>query len=167
LHSKEGICFVAERGEKIYTKDGTPLPMFGAKAIFGVLENIPTDNVPKVFLPASENDPQIVLALMEELQQKFPRLHVIKTAHKEFLGLDINDGGVSKHLAMLEYSRLTNLDPKEIIGVGDSYNDYPLLSACGYKVAMGNAPKELIELADKIVGTQKEDGIIEVFELVK
>ena len=141
--------------------------MFGPKAEFGVLEEIPIDSVPKVFLPASKNDPTTVLRLFEEVKEKFPELHVIKTAHKEFLGIDINDGGVSKHLALLEYSRLMNLDPKEIIGVGDSYNDYPLLSACGFKVAMGNAPEELSEIADKIVGTQEENGIIEVLEFAK
>ncbi len=167
LHSKHGIYFAAERGRDIYTTDGTPHDMFGSKATFGVLQTMPHDGVPKVFLPASENKAEIVLQLFEEIQQKFPQLHVIKTAHKEFLGIDINDGGVSKHLALLEYSKLMNLDPKEIIGVGDSYNDYPLLSACGYKVAMGNAPEELVKVADKIVGTQEENGILEVFDLFK
>jgi 5-amino-6-(5-phospho-D-ribitylamino)uracil phosphatase len=167
LHTQDNIYFVAERGELIYTKQGVPHQMFGTKAKFGVLENISYDNVPKVFLPASKNDPQVVIELLNKLEKMFPQLHLIKTAHKEFIGMDINDGGVSKHLALLEYSKLMNLDPKEIIGVGDSYNDYPLLSACGFKVAMGNAPEELTEIADMVVGTQAEDGIIEVLNFVR
>lgn len=167
LHKKEDIYFVAERGAKIYTKNGKPNSMFGSKAIFGVLEDMLMDSVPKVFLPAGSNDNESVLEIFEEIKNLFPELHVIKTTHEQFIGIDINDGGVSKHLALLEYAGLMNLDPKEIVGIGDSYNDYPLLSACGYKVAMGNAPEELTEVADMIVGTQKENGILELFELMK
>lgn len=165
LHTKSNIYFAAERGTKIYTKNGEPNEMFGAKAEFESLDSIPFDNIPKVFLPAGNNEPQIVLNLLQELIDKFPQLHMIKTTHGKKIGIDINDGGVSKHVALLELSKLLHLEPKDIIGVGDSYNDYPLLSACGYKVAMGNAPTELIEIADLVVGTQAEDGILEVFKM--
>lgn len=70
-----------------------------------------------------------------------------------------------KLLALLEYSKLINLDPQHIVGVGDSYNDYPLLTACGYKVAIGNSPAELKEIADLVVGTQEDDGVVGVLEL--
>lgn len=166
LHSKSNIYFVAEREEKIYTPDGAKHSMFGNNAVFGVLKDIDLNNVPKVFLPPPENEPKIVLSLFEELQQKFPQLHIIKTGSETSLGLDINDTGVSKHLALLEYSKLMNLSPQEIVGIGDSYNDYPLLSACGYKVAMGNAPEELRQIADKIVGTQQNDGVLELFDFL-
>ena len=167
LHSKKDIYYAVERGEIIYTADGIPHELFGSKAKYGVLNDVPLDSVPKVFFPASKNTPITIIKLADELQMKFPQLHVIKTPYNEFLGIDITDGGVSKHLALFEYAKLMNLDPNEIIGVGDSYNDYPLLSACGYKVAMGNAPEELLEIADMVVGTQQEDGILEVFEFVK
>ena len=165
LQTKEDIYFVAENGKKIYTKNGQTLPMFGPMAEFDDLKNLPLEAVAKVFLPASENKPTKVLSLYEEAKKVFPQLHVIKTSYKEFLGLDITDGGVSKHTAILEYSKLTGLDPKEIIGVGDSYNDYPLLSACGYKVVVSNAPKELIDIADKIIPPQEDSGIIEVLKM--
>jgi Cof subfamily protein (haloacid dehalogenase superfamily) len=166
LHSKKNIYFVAEREEKIYTPNGVKHSMFGKNAVFGVLNDLELHNVPKVFLPPPENKPDIVLSLFEELQQKFPQLHIIKTGSKDSLGIDINDAGVSKHLALLEYSKLMHVSPQEIIGIGDSYNDYPLLSACGYKVAMGNAPEELAQIADKIVDTQHNDGILELFNSV-
>ncbi len=52
----------------------------------------------------------------------------------------------------------------EIIGVGDSYNDFPLLMACGLKVAMGNAAPELKEIADYIAPTVEEDGVVDVIK---
>jgi hydroxymethylpyrimidine pyrophosphatase-like HAD family hydrolase len=53
---------------------------------------------------------------------------------------------------------------EEIIGVGDSYNDYSLLMASGLKVAMGNAVKELKDVADYIAPSVDEDGLAEVIE---
>ena len=81
------------------------------------------------------------------------------------MGIDINDGGAGKHLALLEYLKLSGLDSADVLGVGDSYNDYPLLSASGIKVAMGNAPKELTEIADYVVGTQSENGMLDVIKI--
>ena len=165
LQAKEEIYFVAERGKKICTKNGRPLPMFGPMAEFDDIQNLPMDGVAKVFLPAAENKPEKVLTLHDEIKKAFPRLHTIKTSYKKFIGLDITDGGVSKHTAVLEYSKLTGLDPKEIVGVGDSYNDYPLLSACGYKAVIKNAPKELLDIADKVIPPQEENGIIDVLKM--
>ena len=45
-------------------------------------------------------------------------------------------------------------------------NDYPLLINCGYKIAMGNAPDSLKAIADLVVGTQAEDGLVEVVDTV-
>ena len=160
------ICFIAERGQIIYTKGAKPYAMFGPKARFGDLDKMPLENVPKVFLPPTENEPDQALSVYEKIKNEFPDLHVIKsTSGGGKYGMDINQGGVSKHLALLEYAQLLKLDPKEIIGVGDSYNDYPLLEACGLKVAMGNAPQELLEVADQVVATQAEDGILEVLAM--
>ena len=167
LGSKLGIFYAAERGEIIYTLGGKAYELFGPKAKFGELLELPLDNVPKLVMPASLNEPDVIVDLLEEISVTFPNLHTIKTTYKDFVGMDINDGGVSKHLALFEYAKLMKLSPEEIIGVGDSYNDYPLLSACGYKVAMRNAPQELLDIVDLVVGTQEEDGILELLSMVK
>lgn len=52
-----------------------------------------------------------------------------------------------------------NLLREEIIGVGDSYNDFPLLYACGLKVAMGNAADDLKKIADYIAPSVYDDGV--------
>lgn len=160
----ENVFFAAERGEFIYSKQGQAEKEFGANASFKNIEEMPLDTVPKIVvipvLPIEKAQ-----LLLEMLTNKFPDLHIVKITGRNGFGVDINDGGASKHIALLEYAKLMKLDPKEIIGVGDSYNDYPLLTACGLKIAMGNAPQELKDIADHIVGTQEENGIIEVLEL--
>lgn len=66
--------------------------------------------------------------------------------------------------SVLEITKLLGIKPKEVIGVGDGYNDYPLLSACGLKIAMGNAVSELKAIADFVVPPVEEDGVATVIE---
>jgi 5-amino-6-(5-phospho-D-ribitylamino)uracil phosphatase len=165
LQDYNDLFIAAERGKYIYTRDGVGDPQFGEGAEFKSLTDMPTDHVPKIMTPPF-NEEGIIVELVEKLINQFPNLHIVKTSSPEGIGLDINDGGAGKHLALLQYSKLMDLSPSEIIGVGDSYNDYPLLTACGVKVAMGNAPEELKEVADFVVGSQKEDGIAELIERV-
>lgn len=54
---------------------------------------------------------------------------------------------------------ILGIKPHEIIGVGDGYNDRPLLMGCGLKIAMGNAVEELKEIADDIAPSVDDDGL--------
>ncbi len=162
---EEELFFAAERGADIYSRDGKSQTEFGHIAPFKNIDQMPVDTVPKIIVPPIFPI-QTIEPLLEKLLHTFKDLHIVKTTSKYGVGIDINDGGAGKHIALLEYAKLMRLDPSEIIGVGDSYNDYPLLTACGLKVAMGNAPPELKEIADKIVASQENDGIIEVLELM-
>lgn len=53
---------------------------------------------------------------------------------------------------------------EECIGVGDGYNDFPLLMACGVKFAMGNAVEELKAVADFICPPVDQDGVATIIE---
>jgi HAD superfamily hydrolase (TIGR01484 family) len=70
----------------------------------------------------------------------------------------------TKQHGIIEVSKLLNIATKDIIGVGDGYNDFPLLMACGLKIAMGNADSELKKIADFIAPTVEEDGVATVIE---
>lgn len=61
-------------------------------------------------------------------------------------------------------AELLGVKTEELVGVGDGYNDYPLLSACGLKIAMGNAAEELKAIADFIAPSVDEDGVAVVIE---
>lgn len=76
----------------------------------------------------------------------------------------ISHAEATKQHGILEVAKLLNISTEEIIGVGDGYNDFPLLMACGLKVAMGNAVPDLKEIADYIAPTVEEDGVADVIE---
>ena len=55
--------------------------------------------------------------------------------------------GRDKGTAILEYFKLTGIDPKDCVCFGDSGNDLGMFRVCSTGICMCNAPKELIELS--------------------
>jgi HAD superfamily hydrolase (TIGR01484 family) len=78
--------------------------------------------------------------------------------------LNISHILATKQHAIFEAAKLLEIETHEIIGVGDGYNDFPLLMACGLKIAMGNAVSELKDIADYIAPNVEEDGVAHVIE---
>jgi hydroxymethylpyrimidine pyrophosphatase-like HAD family hydrolase len=76
----------------------------------------------------------------------------------------ISNSLATKQHGIIEVARLLNISTKDIIGVGDGYNDFPLLLACGLKIAMGNANEELKKIADFVAPSVEEDGVATVIE---
>lgn len=84
--------------------------------------------------------------------------------NKEKWALHISHINASKQFAVLRIAELLHIHPSEIIGIGDSYNDIPLLEACGLKVAMGNAVRDLKAIADYVAPSVDEDGLADIIE---
>lgn len=83
---------------------------------------------------------------------------------KDFYAIYITSGDATKQHAVVTLSETLGIPTEEMIGIGDHYNDFPLLMACGLKVAMGNAVDELKAIADYVVPTVEEDGVADVIE---
>ena len=78
-----------------------------------------------------------------------------------FFGADITSEKATKHTAVLEYLKILNLTPDEVVAIGDGPNDYPLFTACGFGIAMAKAPKELKEISGLVV-----NNIVEALEYI-
>ncbi|MFA5936743.1 MAG: HAD family hydrolase [Candidatus Paceibacterota bacterium] len=83
---------------------------------------------------------------------------------EKFIDVYFSNIKATKQHAIFKLCEILGVTHKEIIGVGDGYNDFSLLMPCGLKVAMGNAVKELKEIADYVTLPVEEDGIIDVIE---
>jgi len=81
-----------------------------------------------------------------------------------FACIDITRTDATKLHGIVEVAKLMGIQTHEMIGVGDGYNDFPLLMACGLKIAMGNAVPELKAIADFIAPSVEEDGVATVIE---
>jgi len=51
------------------------------------------------------------------------------------------------------------IDYKEVMSIGDSIMDLPVIERAGIGVAMGNAPDWIKEVADDVTGLSDEDGV--------
>jgi hydroxymethylpyrimidine pyrophosphatase-like HAD family hydrolase len=89
-------------------------------------------------------------------------LHKVPSWTKGKIGLLISHASSTKLHAVIKVAEMLNIKTNEIIGVGDGYNDFPLLMASGLKVAMGNAVPELKEIADYIAPGVDDDGVADV-----
>lgn len=113
--------------------------------------------------------PQVDIHRIDEYVGEFsvdPRIHVQKLTawDKKYMSLDISSAGASKLHGIVEVAKMLGIKTEEMIGVGDGYNDFSLLMACGLKIAMGNAVRELKAIADFIAPTVYDDGVATVIE---
>lgn len=90
--------------------------------------------------------------------------HKIKSWEKDMFAIQVGSLNATKQYGIFEITKILGIDTCEIIGVGDSYNDFPLLLACGLKVAVGNAAPELKEIADFVAPSVDNDGVAVVIE---
>jgi len=104
--------------------------------------------------------------LISAIQKDFKTVNCSKggSPNGNDLVVYISNGTATKQHAVQKFAQILSIDTSEIIAIGDHYNDFPLLMACGLKVAMGNAVPELKEIADYIAPTVKEDGVVDVIE---
>ena len=75
--------------------------------------------------------------------------------------VDFTRSGVDKALAAKQLARMWDVPLGEIAAAGDSYNDLPLLDACGWMVAMGNSAEDLRAIAHYVAPSVEEDGLAE------
>lgn len=78
--------------------------------------------------------------------------------------LEINKEGTDKGKAMLKLGELLGIKKEEIMACGDGMNDYEMLKAVGFAVAMENGHKRIKEIADYITATNDEDGVAKAIE---
>ncbi|MDX2037553.1 MAG: Cof-type HAD-IIB family hydrolase [Isosphaeraceae bacterium] len=65
----------------------------------------------------------------------------------------------SKWTAVLRLAELWGIAPEEICAVGDDHNDVPMIAGAGLGVAMGHAPREVLEVADHVTLSEEDDGL--------
>jgi len=94
-------------------------------------------------------------------------LSVHKTLSREghdLVHITVAHPEATKQHGILAIAEFLKISTHEIIGIGEGYNDFPLLMACGLKVAMGNAVEDVKAIADYIAPTVEEDGVADVIE---
>lgn len=120
----------------------------------------------------SENDgPHKILVMGEPVElDRFSKILKVKTNHQlsiyksKATYLEIMNGAATKKSAVDYLLKQYNVTAKEIIAIGDNYNDIEMLQIAGLGIAMGNAPEEVKAQADYVTFDNDSDGIFFALE---
>lgn len=101
--------------------------------------------------------------LLKELaKMKTISAHELMGYKANTVGIVVSHISATKQHAIYELAKILDIETHAIIGIGDSQTDFPLLMACGLKVAMGNAVEDLKAIADYIAPSVEKDGVADV-----
>ena len=72
--------------------------------------------------------------------------------------------GTTKASALSRLAKILDIQPSEIIAMGDANNDIEMLEFAGLGIAMGNASDHVKSLADAVTASNEEDGVARAIE---
>ncbi len=81
-----------------------------------------------------------------------------------YYDLEPHNRGKAEALLHLEKTEGTGAD--SIVAVGDNHNDIEMLEAAGVAVAMGNAEEAVKRVADIVIGTNEEEAVAGLLEVM-
>ena len=76
-----------------------------------------------------------------------------------FTSLEITPPQTTKATALGRLASRLGLEMSEVVAIGDNFNDQQMLLTAGLGIAMGNAPKEVKEVADAVTETNDRLGV--------
>lgn len=115
----------------------------------------------KIMCMGDEAEIEILYKVLENLFSNEIMLYRSKPTY-----IEISHCSVSKKTAIevLLNSCYTNISMENIVAFGDNYNDIEMLKAVGLGVAVANAIEEVLQIADKITDTNKNDGVAKTIQ---
>jgi Cof subfamily protein (haloacid dehalogenase superfamily) len=72
--------------------------------------------------------------------------------------------GISKATGVEEVARPYDITAEGVVAFGDMPNDIPMLRWAGLGVAMGNARPEVLAVANRVIGTNADEGLAQFLE---
>jgi hydroxymethylpyrimidine pyrophosphatase-like HAD family hydrolase len=90
--------------------------------------------------------------------------HVLQVPGTKYTVLEIFDPAVNKWQGILHIARRHDVLPSQIVAIGDDVNDIPMISQAGLGVAMGNARPEVLAIANRVIGSNQNDGLAHFLE---
>jgi Cof subfamily protein (haloacid dehalogenase superfamily) len=112
-------------------------------------------------------EPDEVARVEKELAEKFGERIMMMSIRVPQAGvtvLEVFDPAVNKWEGIMHVARHHDIEPSQIIAIGDDLNDVPMIARAGLGVAMGNARPEVQAVAKRVIGHNKDEGLAEFLE---
>lgn len=78
----------------------------------------------------------------------------------------INELGVNKAKGLRLALKLLNIEPKEVVAIGDSETDIPVFGICGLSIALGHSDNEVKVHANHVVNGKEGVGLCDAIDYV-
>ena len=78
--------------------------------------------------------------------------------------LELTHPSVNKGHALAVLAAKLNIKREEVMAIGDSNNDYPMIEYAGFGVAMGNASERVKNIAQAVTAHNNAHGVAEAIE---
>ena len=149
--------------DTVYASKDTENTRFEAKLCgmkfteFGSLEELKGYGIDKTTKSMLISDPETVKKAEGHMKSKYGNDYFIAISKPIFL--EIANKNINKGKTLRKLGELTGIKMEEMIAVGDSYNDIPLLEVVGMPVAVANANDE-IKAMSKFESTSNNDDAL-------
>ena len=149
--------------DTVYASKDTENTRFEAKLCgmkfreFGSLEELDGYGIKETTKCMLISDPEKVKKAEEHMKSKYGNDYFIAISKPIFL--EIANKNINKGKTLRQLGELTGIEMEEMIAVGDSYNDIPLLEVVGMPVAVSNANEE-IKAKSKFESTSNNDDAL-------
>ena len=125
------------------------------------IEKVISDNIPIYKMVIMGTDCEQYYKAREEFQ----RCSCFKVAITSEYSMEINAERVDKGKAAIDYIKSKGYEMDEVMAIGDSDNDYPMLILpFGKTVAMENGDMEIKKICTDITCSNAEDGVAKAME---
>lgn len=105
-------------------------------------------------------EPGSLVSVREKLEEK---AGVTITSSGD-TNLEFNHPEAQKGIALENLANRLGIDMKDVLALGDNWNDASMLQSAGRGIAMGNASEGIKELADAVTKSNIEDGVATAIE---
>ncbi len=163
---REGLHLQLYKNDRFYATDLDEYAQLYAR-IAGV-QPVIVSSLDREF-ESSDSTKAVIVAQAEIAGKHLPRIQAllgerayVTRSIPEFI--EVMSPRVDKGKALAIVAQSLGIDMREVLAIGDSWNDAPLLRASGFGVAMGSAPPELRAIADAVVADVAHDGVAEALE---
>ena len=111
----------------------------------------------------SDSGPELERRLTRRFAERV-YLHRIRVPGTGVDVVEVFDPSVNKWAGIMKVAETRGIPPEAIIAVGDDMNDLHMVRAAGLGVAMGNAREEIKAVADRVIGSNAEEGLAAFLE---
>lgn len=112
----------------------------------------------KITVDSCNVDAELMLKLQTLINENCPLINFKRSEGDLYTITNIN---ATKGNALIKLCEYLNCDCREILCIGDNYNDVSMFKVAGYSAAMGNSAKEVQDEATFKLGLNNQNGVSE------